>query len=105
MASTRKRARRDIEPEEHTEPAKPTGEPSLLKQVRNTWQFANLFQWIYLFGKVVKIDENIDIDDLEAECLKPQSPVLLGIGLSLLKFVSSHRGLTYVPHSQSTYSR
>lgn len=30
------------------------------------------------------------------ECLKPQSPVLSNIGLSLLKFVSSHRGLTYV---------
>ena len=28
--------------------------------------------------------------------MKPQSPVLLNIGLSLLKFVSSHRGLTYV---------
>jgi hypothetical protein len=31
------------------------------------------------------------------ECLKPgPSEKLLDIGLSLLKFVSSHRGLTYV---------
>ena len=37
-----------------------------------------------------------DFKVLEMECLKPQSPVLLNIGLSLLKFVSSHRGLTYV---------
>lgn len=31
------------------------------------------------------------------ECLKPDaSPKLAEIGLALLKFVSSHRGLTYV---------
>lgn len=29
------------------------------------------------------------------ECLKPESTVLPEIGLALLKFVSSHRGLTY----------
>lgn len=37
-------------------------EASLLHRIRNMWQFANLFQWIYLFGKVVKIDDSIDID-------------------------------------------
>lgn len=62
MGSSRKRARRDTEPEEHTEPAKNAGELSLLQRIRNTWQFANLFQWIYLFGKVVKIDDSIDVD-------------------------------------------
>ncbi|KAI5862714.1 hypothetical protein GGS23DRAFT_89017 [Durotheca rogersii] len=92
MASSRKRTRRDNEPE--PDAPEPPKESSLLQRVRNTWQFANLFQWIYLFGKVVKIDENIDVDDLEAEFLKPRSPVLVGIGLALLKFVSSHRGLT-----------
>jgi len=35
--------------------------------------------------------------DLETECLKPgPSEKLLDIGLCMLKFVSSHRGLTYV---------
>jgi hypothetical protein len=35
--------------------------------------------------------------DLETECLKPgPSEKLLDIGLTLLRFVSSHRGLTYV---------
>ncbi|ETS87372.1 hypothetical protein PFICI_01200 [Pestalotiopsis fici W106-1] len=98
MPSTRKRTLRDVEsdvvsstPETPKEPPK---EISLLQRIRNTWQFANLFQWIYLFGKVVKIDESIDIDTLEAECLKHNSPVLAGIGLALLKSVSSHRGLT-----------
>ncbi len=26
------------------------------------WQFANLCQWIYLFGKAVKINDDIDIE-------------------------------------------
>jgi len=37
-------------------------EYSMLQKIRNTWQFANLYQWICLFGKVVKIDDNLDID-------------------------------------------
>lgn len=36
------------------------------------------------------------LQDLEAECLKPYSMALQDIGLSLLKYLSSHRGLTYV---------
>lgn len=98
MPSTRKRTLRDVESEAPSPaPETPKEQPkelSLLQRIRNTWQFANLFQWIYLFGKVVKIDESIDVDVLEAECLKPNSPILAGIGLALLKSVSSHRGLT-----------
>ncbi|KAI0404916.1 hypothetical protein F4802DRAFT_564721 [Xylaria palmicola] len=93
MVSSRKRALRDVEADEAAHQA--PSEPDLLHRVRNSWQFANLFQWIYLFGRVVKIDENIDVDDLEAECLKPVSSVLVDIGLALLRFVSSHRGLTH----------
>ncbi|OLN92861.1 Reticulocyte-binding protein 2-like protein a 4 [Colletotrichum chlorophyti] len=70
-------------------------EPSLLHRIRNQWQFANLCQWIYLFGKVVKIDDNLDTEEIEAECLRPEAPVLQDIGLALLKFISSHRGLTH----------
>ncbi|KAI1075070.1 hypothetical protein F5B20DRAFT_399956 [Whalleya microplaca] len=107
MVSSRKRTLRDVDPEpESDSPApqnQPQKEPSSLQRIRNTWQFANLFQWIYLFGKVVKIDENIDIDDLETECLKPRSSILVDIGLSLLKFVSSHRGLT--PQLFDEYTR
>lgn len=114
MVSSRKRALRDIEPDEVAQQS--PSKPDPLQRIRNSWQFANLFQWIYLFGRAVKIDENIDIDvchtlfplisdanvdclalpqDLEAECLKPHSTALVDIGLALLKFVSSHRGLTY----------
>lgn len=37
--------------------------------------------------------------DLETECLKHGSTALQEIGLSMLKHISSHRGLTYVPHA------
>jgi len=39
------------------------------------------------------------------ECLKPGSTVLADIGLALLKFVSSHRGLTYVPRLMLPYAK
>lgn len=92
MAGTRKRALSKAEPED----APSTKPPSLLQQIRNTWQFANLFQFIMLFGKALKMDDNFDIEDLEADCLKPGAPVLQDIGLGFLKYISSHRGLTYV---------
>ncbi len=41
-------------------------------------------------------DFSLFLQDLEAEFMKPHSTVLADIGLALLKFVSSHRGLTYV---------
>lgn len=37
-------------------------EATLLDKLRNTWEFANLMQYIYIFGKAVKIDENLDIE-------------------------------------------
>lgn len=77
--------------------------PTTLDHIRNTWEFANLAQYIFTFGRAVKIDENLDIEDLEMECLKHQSTVLPEIGLALLKFVSSHRGLT--PEIFDEYTR
>ncbi|KAL2067363.1 hypothetical protein VTL71DRAFT_1788 [Oculimacula yallundae] len=97
MVSSRKRGRQEMEAVE------PPKEPSLLERIRNMWEFANLAQWIYTFGRAVKIDENLDIEDLEMECLKPNSTVLAEIGLALLKFVSSHRGLT--PEIFDEYTR
>ncbi|KAK0647735.1 Reticulocyte-binding protein 2-like protein a [Lasiodiplodia hormozganensis] len=87
----RKRGRQEVEQEE--QPRKQ--EPTKLEKLRNTWEFASLVQYIYIFGSVVKIDEDIDVDELEAECLKPTSSEKLAqIGLALLKYVSSHKGLT-----------
>ncbi|UKZ66838.1 uncharacterized protein TrAtP1_008006 [Trichoderma atroviride] len=67
----------------------------LLQRIRNMWQFANLCQWIYIFGEAIAINVSIDIEYIEAECLKPSSPGLDDIALALLKTVTSHRGLTH----------
>ncbi|KAK3330310.1 hypothetical protein B0H66DRAFT_543465 [Apodospora peruviana] len=80
----------------------PPKQPSILHRVRNMWQFANLFQFILLFGKALKLDDNIDIEYLEGECLKPSSTALQDIGLGLLKFLSSHRGLTHESFDEYT---
>lgn len=45
------------------------------------------------------------VQDFETECLNPQSTKLQDIGLSLLKFLSSQRGLTFVWYFLDTSSR
>lgn len=111
----RKRARQEAEldkPIAAAEKAKPHNET--LVRLRNMWQFAALMQYMYIFGKPVKIDPEFDMEvcahpdtdqdqlliiyqDLEHECLRPEaSEKLAEIALTLLKFVSSHRGLTCV---------
>ncbi|EXJ85033.1 hypothetical protein A1O3_05708 [Capronia epimyces CBS 606.96] len=89
----RKRTRGEMEASETEEKKQ---EPSLLSRIRNMWEFASVMQYIFTFGKAVKIDEDFDIEDFENECLKPgYSEKLEEIGLTLLKWISSHRGLNY----------
>ncbi|KAI9644919.1 hypothetical protein NHQ30_006953 [Ciborinia camelliae] len=97
MVSARKRGRQEMEASEVPK------EQSMVDRLRNMWEFANLAQWIFIFGRTVKIDENIGIEELEMECSKTHSTVLPEIGLALLKFVSSHRGLT--PEIFDEYTR
>ncbi|KAK7535735.1 uncharacterized protein J3D65DRAFT_388000 [Phyllosticta citribraziliensis] len=97
----RKRARRDVEPEAPPPDPLPL---SKTQQLRNLWEFACLHQYIHIFGDAVKISQDIDIDVLEEECLKPTtSERLPEIGLALLKYVSSHKGLT--PEIFDEYAR
>jgi hypothetical protein len=56
MVSSRKRGRQEMEAVE------PPRERSLIDRIRNMWEFANLAQWIFIFGRAVKIDENLDIE-------------------------------------------
>lgn len=56
MGASRKRGRQEMEAAEAPK------EPGLLERIRNMWEFANLVQWIFIFGRVVKIDENLDIE-------------------------------------------
>ncbi|KAK5947135.1 hypothetical protein PMZ80_001282 [Knufia obscura] len=72
----------------------PPQEHEMLHKIRNMWEFAALYEFIKLFGPVVKV-RDIDIEDLEMECSKPEPSLTLEeIGLQLLKFVSSRRDLT-----------
>lgn len=41
-------------------------EPIMLDRLRNTWEFANIMQYIFIFGRVVKIDEDLTIEVLSA---------------------------------------
>ncbi|KAK5123161.1 hypothetical protein LTR85_003359 [Meristemomyces frigidus] len=90
-----KRTAQEAELDVPSEPAVAPEHVETLTKLRNMWEFASLMQYIFLFGHVVKIEEDLDIEDLEGECLKPTpSDRLARIGLALLKYVSSHRGLT-----------
>ncbi len=40
----------------------PAQEPSLLDRIRSMWEFSNLMQYIFIFGKAVKIHEDLDIE-------------------------------------------
>ena len=44
------------------ESSEPPPEMALLQRIRNTWEFSNLMQYIFIFGKAVKIDEDFSID-------------------------------------------
>ena len=55
---SRKRGHEEME----TLGPEPAQEPTMLDRLRSTWEFANLMQYIYLFGKALKIDEDLDID-------------------------------------------
>ncbi|KAK6443392.1 hypothetical protein LTR95_000218 [Oleoguttula sp. CCFEE 5521] len=91
----RKRAAAEAQLDIAMEPQLAPEQESTLTKLRNMWEFASLMQYIFLFGSVVKIDEDFDIEDLEFECLsRGPSEKLAQIGLALLKYVSSHRGLT-----------
>lgn len=64
---SRKRAIGAVDGERDTADLQP------LHRIRNMWQFANLCQWIYIFGKTAKIDESLDIE----ACRILSSPSLL----------------------------
>ena len=34
----------------------------LIQRLRNTWEFASLMQYLCIFGRAVKVDEDFDMD-------------------------------------------
>lgn len=63
---SRKRSRSDAvaapAPEQQPE------EPGLLHRIRNCWEFASLMQYISIFGKVMKIDEDFEVEVYSSPC-------------------------------------
>lgn len=53
--------------------AVPAEEQAILSRLRNMWEFASLMQYIFLFGHVVKIDDDLDIEVCECEGKKDAS--------------------------------
>lgn len=75
MVSSRKRGRQEMEAVE------PPKERSMLDRIRNTWEFANLAQYIFTFGRAVKIDENLDIE------VQPFNPIMDYLAHQRLAFI------------------
>ena len=61
---SRKRGREEME----DEAGAPPEESSTLQKIRNMWEFASLMQYIFFFGKAVKIEE------IEVEVRCPSIP-------------------------------
>ncbi len=53
---SRKRGREEMESSE------PPQHDSMLTKLRNMWEFSNLMQYIFIFGRAVKIDEDFTIE-------------------------------------------
>ncbi|KAK4985441.1 hypothetical protein LTR28_002143, partial [Elasticomyces elasticus] len=59
----RKRARQEVD-EEHDHIHLTAGpvEPTTQLKLRNMWEFANLRQYMFFFGKAVKVDDDLDVE-------------------------------------------
>ena len=57
-----KRTRDEAELDIPLEPEIPPEQMDTLTRLRNMWEFASLMQYIFLFGHVVKIDDDFDIE-------------------------------------------
>lgn len=63
---SRKRGRAEME---SSEPRQSPQDETMLTKLRNMWEFSNLMQYIFIFGRAVKIDEDFDIEVHLAPCL------------------------------------
>ena len=61
MPTARKRSAQELDSNSAQQPEQPE-QPSMLQRLRNMWQFANLYQFILLFGSALKLDDNMDIE-------------------------------------------
>ncbi|KAI9821986.1 MAG: hypothetical protein M1826_000598 [Phylliscum demangeonii] len=92
----RKRARSEFEPEPETEQHPSSSGPNdSLHTLRNMWEFANLMQYLAMFGAAIKVGHKLSIEEFEQECMHSTGMATrVEIGLGLLKLVSLHKGLS-----------
>lgn len=65
----------------------PLKELSMIDRIRNMWEFANLAQWIYIFGRAVKIDETLDVE------------VSASLTFTIRHSFARTRGLPFIPRT------
>ena len=58
---SRKRGREQMEAEESVPEVAEMEEPTTLQQIRSMWEFASLMQYLFFFGKAVKLDD-LDVE-------------------------------------------
>jgi hypothetical protein len=61
---SRKRARSETEPA--SDQQKQSTAPGLLERLRNCWEFACVMQYIFTFGKIMKIDDDFGVEVSQA---------------------------------------
>ena len=60
LKRTREEAGLDAEPQSELD-ARPE-QNDILTTLRNAWEFASLMQYIFMFGHVMKIDDDFDVE-------------------------------------------
>jgi hypothetical protein len=58
---SRKRGREQMEVEEPVPEIAEMEEPTTLQKIRSMWEFASLMQYLFFFGKAVKLDD-LDVE-------------------------------------------
>ena len=71
--------KRTHEEMEDPEPPQEKQQTSILSKIRSMWEFAAVMQYIFMFGKAVKIDEDFDIE-VPYPMHHPPDAVLLACG-------------------------
>lgn len=74
------RYKRNVDEAELDIPAEPEiseERMATLRQLRTMWEFASFMQYIFLFGHVVKIDDDFDIE----VCTPPRRPTASALDL------------------------
>ena len=68
VSRRRNHSEADAAPAQQNQHQQSAEEPGLLHRLRNCWEFANLMQYLSMFGKIMKIDEDFGIEVYILSC-------------------------------------